>query len=139
MEYLDLPGKKSEFLLEPFREGTKATIASALRTGSNIYCPDVTPWKVNLIRKLYHSEYLRQSRTPEILKVLKEVDKHSESVALNRYCCQSPRRDAEFGLCLYKVRDGLIHNAIWAPPKERLGRRSPTPPDLASGQNATTN
>jgi hypothetical protein len=32
----------------------------------------------------------------------REVDKHSESIALNRYCCQSPRRDAEFCLCLYK-------------------------------------
>ena len=57
---------------------------------------------VNLWRKLFHSEYLRQSRTDEILRVLEEVDKHSAAIALNIYCCQSPRRDAEFGLALWK-------------------------------------
>ena len=116
-EYLGLPGKKSHLLLEPNREGTKAAVASALRTGSKIYCPGVTRWKSNLIRKLYHSEYLRQSRTSEILKVLKEVDKHSESVALNRYCCQSPRRDAEFGLCLYR---GIFGEPVAWPSQEEV-------------------
>ena len=116
-EYLCLPGKKSHLLLEPNREGARATVASALRTGSKIYCPGVTPWKSNLVRKLYHSEYLRQSRTSEILKVLREVDKHSESVALNQYCCQSPRRDAEFGLCLYR---GIFGEPVAWPSQEEI-------------------
>jgi hypothetical protein len=100
--YANLPGKTSDLLLEPSRPGTKASVQTALRSASNIYFKDVPPMTVNIIRKYFHSEYLRIVRTEQdVLEILKNADKHSKEVAFNVYCVQNPECDGKYGRRLY--------------------------------------
>ena len=126
-KYLDLPGKTTNRLLEPSREGVSATVHSCLKTGSALYLSGRHPVKVNLIRKMYHTKWLEISRTPEVMKILEVADKHSRQVAFNTYCCKTAKRDAEYGLELYK---GIFGEPVAWPTEDEIALHGVTGKDI---------
>ena len=126
-KYLDLPGKTTDRLLEPSREGAVATVHSCLKTGSALYLSGRHPVKVNLIRKMYHTKWLEISRTPEVMKILEVADKHSRQVAFNTYCCKTAKRDAEYGLELYK---GIFGEPVAWPTEDEISLHGVTGKDI---------
>ena len=127
-KYLAIPGKKTDKFLEPSREGVVATVHSCLKTGSALYLQGHHAIKVNLIRKMYHTKWLEISRTPEVMKILEVADKHSRQVAFNIYCCKTAKRDAEYGLELYK---GIFGEPVAWPNEDEIALHGVTGADLA--------
>jgi hypothetical protein len=110
--YLGLPcraGVKTLFV-PPYADTDHISITKAFGKFCKAYLPeDCNNPTVNLMRKWYHTELYRLTKTEDkLLGLMRSIDAHSKEVAKKHYVLQSPADDA-------RLAQALVHSMIGQP------------------------
>lgn len=135
--YLSLPCRPEvKTFLVPIKEHQDTiSIPAAFKRFCKVYLPKTYTWPtVNLMRKWYHTELSKQTRTEDkFLQLMRSVDGHSPNVARRHYVLQTPADDA-------RLAKALVHAMIgkpvpWPSDSElkKLRNKSPELPQILEG------
>ena len=115
--YLALPGKLTDLLLEPVREGTvSADVVRSLKAFGADFLPGFERPACNMIRKKYSSEYIQKTREGEFIKLLEKGDAHGSGVILDTYAITTAKNDATVGKKIHLM---VFGDAVpWPSPEE---------------------
>ena len=139
--YAQLPGKHSDKLFEPAREsGAKKrkcfTFGPALRAFGKQYTPKYVTPRVNLMRKMFHSVLVRNSREGPLLEAIGKADGHSAKMGLRTYALSSPRADATTGELVYRLVFG--DPVEWPTPEALAEKKTKQRLDLVIARTGAT-
>ena len=111
--------------------GTLHIPPSLFRLGKKYLPDECTKPTVNLLRKWFHTELMRLTRTEsKLLSLMKVVDAHSEGVARRHYVLNSPADDARLAKELVRNVIGMTVPAVVR--ATRIGSRQDCGIDFAS-------
>ena len=99
--FLDMPGRKTNLLLDPVGNSEKTSIPPLLkRFGVNAFNTDSPPTST-ILRKAFHTILLQHS-TKDTMSLMTRIDGHSEQTARKVYGIVTPEHDAELASILYQ-------------------------------------
>jgi hypothetical protein len=100
--YYNLPHKKTGLFLDPPFGGNQVSLSNYLRRFGLLYLGTENPPTSTLIRKYYHTTFLKLSREKSAMKVMEKIDGHTTQTGRRVYCCTTFEDDAELAALLFR-------------------------------------
>ena len=104
--YGELPNKTSSRLFEPAKESGSGEdhfhFGAALKAFGRHYTPAYEYPRINLLRKMFHSVLVRDSREGSLMQLIGQADGHSANMGMKTYALSGPKQDATLGELVYK-------------------------------------
>ena len=104
--YCRLPNKSSVKLFEPAQElaGGAAYFhfGPALKAFGKYYTPKYEYPRINLLRKMFHSLLVNESREGHLMNLIGKADGHSAAIGMKTYALSGPSQDMAVGELIYR-------------------------------------